>query len=301
MARDASTQAAFAGSTIEAVLDALFARLPPTHRCHIVGLSGLPGSGKTTLARQLVAAANARGVRSETLSLDDFYLGQRERRQLARDIHPLLATRGVPGTHDLDLLARTLAALAHAKVENPVRVARFDKGRDTRLPPSRWRRVTQRPRLVLLEGWCIGVPPQAPRLLRRPLNALERCEDADARWRRFVNAELAGRYAQLWQRLDTLVELEAPGFAVVERWRTAQERVLRARQAPRAMDVAALHRFLMHFERCGRHALHTLPARADLRIALDADHDVRAIIRPRRKRAGCHTAQRNGSTTTAVP
>jgi len=40
----------------------------------------------------------------EVLSLDDFYLGHAARLQLARDIHPLLATRGVPGTHDIAFL-----------------------------------------------------------------------------------------------------------------------------------------------------------------------------------------------------
>ena len=37
------------------------------------------------------------------LSLDDLYLPKAERLRLARDVHPLLATRGVPGTHDVAL------------------------------------------------------------------------------------------------------------------------------------------------------------------------------------------------------
>jgi len=260
---------------VDATLDDLF-RLEPD-RTQLVGLSGLQGSGKSTFARQLAARAVLRDRACVVLSLDDFYLGRRERLRLARDVHPLLATRGVPGTHDLALLHATLDAFATATPARPVCVPRFDKGRDTRMPPSRWQRVASPPRLVLLEGWCVGLPPQSTPELRRPLNALERDEDRDGLWRTWVNAQLAGDYAVAWRRLDRLVLLQAPRHAVVERWRDEQERALRRRGAPCAMDRATLSRFLMHTERLGRHALRTLPARADLRLLLDADRGVRAF------------------------
>lgn len=261
-----------------AVLDALLARLQAREPPWLAGISGLQGSGKSTFARQLAAAATTRGVACIALSLDDFYFGRRARTRLARDAHPLFATRGVPGTHDVALLAHALDALRRANTRTPALVPRFDKGRDTRLPPSRWRRVTVPPRLVLLEGWCVGVPPQAEAALRRPLNALERDEDRDLRWRRRVNAELAGSYARLWRRLDALVLLEAPAFDVVARWRDEQERTLRRRGAPQAMDRLRLARFLMHYERLSRVALRELPARADIRLRLDERRRVREII-----------------------
>jgi len=278
MRADASTHA-YPLDVVERVFDALV-RIRHRRRPLLVGLSGLQGSGKSTLARQLAALARARGVACEALSLDDCYYGRRERRRLARACHPLFATRGVPGTHDIALLLRTLDALAAASVRRPARVPRFDKGHDTRVVPSRWRRVTRPPALIVLEGWCVGVPPQDDGSLRRPLNALERTEDPDRRWRHTVNAELAGAYARLWRRLDRLVVLLAPSFAVVERWRDEQERALRARGAPRALGRAALRRFLMHYERVSRHALRTLPARADIRLVLDARRRVRAIDGP---------------------
>jgi len=235
----------------------------------VVGLSGLQGSGKSTLAAQLAALAMQRGIAARALALDDFYFGRRDRHHLAGAVHPLLRTRGVPGTHDIALLLRTLAALRRASPAHPARLPRFDKGSDTRLPPSRWATVTAAPRLVVLEGWCIGVPPQAPAALARPVNALERREDGDGRWRRHVNAQLAGDYARLAARLDRLVMLQAPGWTLVERWRTEQEQALHRRGAPHAMDRDALRRFLMHYERISRHALAVLPARADLVVPLD--------------------------------
>ncbi|MFC4818724.1 kinase [Dokdonella ginsengisoli] len=274
MRSDASTRSGYADAIVAATLDALLARLKSRRPPWLAGLSGLQGSGKSTFARQLAAAANARGIGCVVLSLDDFYLGRRARRQLARRVHPLFATRGVPGTHDLALLTRTLDALRRASARSPALLPRFDKGRDTRVAPSRWRRVHVPPRLILLEGWCVGVPAQDEATLRRPLNALERDEDGERRWRGRVNEELAHGYARLWRRFDALVLLQAPGFDVVTRWRDEQERALRRRGAPQAMDRAALARFLMHYERLSRVALRELPARADLRLRLDRERRV---------------------------
>lgn len=274
MRQDAITQAGYADAVVAAVL----ARAT-RDGAWLSGLSGLQGSGKSTLAAQLVAAARRNDIAALALSIDDFYLGRAARARLARDVHPLLATRGVPGTHDVQLLHDTLDALHSATPARPARVPRFDKGRDTRLPPSRWTRVTAVPRLIVLEGWCVGVPPQTAAALRTPVNRLERDEDRDGRWRGWVNTQLARDYVPLWRRLDWLVMLEAPAYDVVRRWRDQQERALRRRNAPRALSPAALRRFLMHYERLSRQALRMLPRCADLRIMLDADRRVRKLVR----------------------
>lgn len=238
-------------------------------RPFVLGISGLQGSGKSTLAHRLVQIARARGLHALTLSLDDVYLTRSERLRLARDVHPLFATRGVPGTHDVALLETTLDALANASPQRPVALPRFDKGRDDRAPEADWFRVTATPQLVVLEGWCLGVPPQPEAALTEPVNALERDEDRDARWRRWVNARLAGEYAALWQRIDRLILLASPSFEVVARWRREQEDALRQANAERAMDEPTLQRFIAHYERLSRHALASLPARADIVVELD--------------------------------
>jgi D-glycerate 3-kinase len=281
MRNDAITQAGYPDVVIATVLALLAGRDRALPR--LIGLSGLQGSGKSTLAAQLVEQARIAGIEALALSIDDFYFGRAARLRLARDVHPLLATRGVPGTHDIGLLLQTLAALQTASAEAPARVPRFDKGRDTRLPPSLWRRVARAPHLIILEGWCVGVPAQSATALRRPLNRLEREEDRDARWRGWVNMQLARHYAPLWQRLDRLVMLQAPDYAIVTRWRDEQERVLRARAAPRAMSPAALRRFLMYYERLSRQALRTLPAIADLRVVLDSKRRVRRLVASKRR------------------
>jgi D-glycerate 3-kinase len=273
MKEDASTQnQALAGH----LLDHYAGRIARTHRPYVLGLSGLQGSGKSTLARVIKAQADHRGWPADVLSLDDFYYSRSEREALAQQIHPLLRTRGVPGTHEIELLMSVLAALPHASDKLPVTWPRFDKGRDTRMPPSRWPRVTRAPRLVIVEGWALGLRPELESALEHPVNELERTEDDDGRWRHWVNKQLRA-YQPLWRKLDALIVLQAPNWEVVRNWRSETEKDLLARGAPLAMDADAMKRFLAHFERLSRHALATLPVLADTCVEYDTVHHVTGL------------------------
>lgn len=241
----------------------------------LVGVNGSQGSGKSTLCLFLEAIlANEFGLRSATLSIDDLYLTRADRDRLAADVHPLLATRGVPGTHDMTLGARVIAALLRGS--GPVRVPRFDKASDDRCAADRWPAVDAPLDIVLFEGWCIGAMPQDDGALAVPQNALEAVEDAEGRWRHFANATLESDYAAMFDGLDMLVMLRAPGFEAVLGWRQLQEAKLRKRTG-RGMTDTQIARFLMHFERLTRHMLMTLPDRADIVVDLDADHHVTGI------------------------
>ena len=213
------------------LLDQYAGRIARSRRPYILGLSGLQGSGKSTLARVMKAQAEARGWATEVLSLDDFYYARSDREALARDVHPLLRTRGVPGTHEIELLMSVLAALPNASDKLPVTHPRFNKGRDTRFSPSRWPRVTRPPKLVIVEGWALGVRPQLQAALATPINELEAREDPDGSWRHWVNKQLRG-YQPLWRKFDALIVLQAPSWAIVRRWRGEQEQELLARHAP---------------------------------------------------------------------
>ena len=234
----------------------------------VVGLCGPQGSGKSTLAALLVERLQARGLKVAALSIDDLYLTRAERLDLARDAHPLLATRGVPGTHDVALGLSTLDALARP---GDVALPRFDKAADDRAPRTDWPVFAGPADVVLLEGWCVGARARPPAALAVPVNALERDEDPDGTWRAFANAALAGPYAELFARLDRLVLLLAPDFTVVRAWRGEQEARLRERLADpgRTMDDPALDRFVAHYERLTRWIAEDLPAVADIVVRLD--------------------------------
>lgn len=236
----------------------------------VLGLAGVQGTGKTTLSRQIAGAARSRGLDAVAISIDDVYLTHAERRVLARQTHPLLATRGPPGSHDVGLACAALDALAAAGPSTITALPGFDKIADERLPPSQWRSHRGRPDLVVFEGWFLCTPPEDAQALREPINRLEREEDRDGRWRTWCNTALAG-YAPLWQRLDHLVFLQPPGFEVVREWRWQQECSLQAdNPGRRTMDHAAVMRFIEFFERTSRRALHSLPGLAGTRIRIDA-------------------------------
>tara|TARA_R110001592_G_scaffold215025_2_gene468251 strand:+ start:19633 stop:20559 length:927 start_codon:yes stop_codon:yes gene_type:complete len=252
----------------------------------LVAVNGSQGSGKTTLCAWLCAHLQAQqGVRAIALSLDDFYLTRAERRELALSVHPLLATRGVPGTHDMALLNTTLDALLAPARTVAVSVPRFDKARDDRRLRSRWDEFEGRVDVVLLEGWCLGARPETVAALRQPVNRLEREEDPDGSWRSYANHALQQDFLPLYERVDKWVMLAAPSFDCVYRWRLEQERKLaRATQGEQdgVMTDQQLARFVQFYQRLTQHCLATLPDVVDYLYTLD---EKRKIVSSRPQRA----------------
>jgi D-glycerate 3-kinase len=252
------------------ILAAVFAGIGERRgKPYVLGLCGAQGSGKSTMARAIVEQAERRGIAAAVLSLDDLYLTRAEREALAREIHPLLRTRGVPGTHDVELGLAVLDALGRHEA---VALPRFDKARDDRLPAEQWDRAPAICALLVFEGWCVGARPQPEASLVRPVNRLEAEEDSDGLWRTYANTMLAGPYQRLFARIDSLVLLAAPNFNIVLNWRLQQEVELVDRDGPGAcgvMDEAAVARFVSHYERLTRHILAEMPARADVLVRLD--------------------------------
>jgi D-glycerate 3-kinase len=251
-----------------------------SHACDrplLVGLCGAQGSGKSTLSRAWQRVLVERGIETAVLSLDDVYVTRAEREALSRRIHPLFRTRGVPGTHDVSLAMRTIAALGE---RGEVPLPSFDKAHDDRRPMSEWPRVRAPVQVILFEGWCVGAMPQPEEALATPINELERNEDTDGTWRRAVNAALAGEYRTLFDRLDLLVLLQAPDFGVVYGWRRQQEQALRAERGDvgKVMSDAELERFVQHYERLTRHILDEMPQRAAVVAALDAQRNVLKLL-----------------------
>ncbi len=236
----------------------------------VIGISGAQGAGKSTLAAQLAESARAIDLDAVVISLDDFYLGRAARQRLAREIHPLFETRGVPGTHDAAALLGALKALRKGRM--PVSLPRFDKTRDTRLPAARGQRVRVAPSLIILEGWCLGMKPQSEAKLRPPVNALEAEHDPKRAWRRAVNEQLKGVYAEVFAEIDALIALLAPDFDVVATWRHQAE-------GKGGMTRRKVDEFVRYFERLTRHALATLPRQADIVLPLDASRALRRVER----------------------
>lgn len=244
----------------------------PKDRPPVIGVVGAQGSGKTTLAR---AAAEAFGAAQ--ISIDDVYLTRAEREAMAREVHPLFITRGPPGTHDLGLLQQLIDDLSAAGPDDETAIPDFDKRGDDRRPVGQWRAFRGRPSAVLIDAWCLGALPEDAAALAEPVNALEREQDADGRWRGLVNERVAGDYAAFAARMDAILFLQAPGFSVVLDWRCQQEADLLG-VAPDDLppaERARLEGFIQYFERISRRML-AGGVRADVIAPLDPMRRLRA-------------------------
>jgi len=254
------------------------------HRPHcgplLVGLNGSQGSGKSTLCNLLKWILEAAfDCRTCIISIDDLYLPKAARQKLAGEIHPLLATRGVPGTHDIPLGLDLLWHLKQVSAEETIEIPRFNKASDDRFPTRDWDLLRGPIDLILFEGWCVGATSQSEAELAQPINRLEEKEDADGRWRHYVNEQLIGSYRQLFDQLDLLVMLKIPDWEMVYHWRKRQEEQLAAHRGGSAvMGEIALRRFIQHYERLTRHQLAVLPEKADLVMELNREQRVTGIF-----------------------
>lgn len=238
-------------------------------------VSGAQGIGKSTALKQI---ADKSGGQILTLSLDDFYLTREERHILAQTIHLLFETRGPPGTHDLDLLNLTLDALLLMSETDVTALPVFNKRNDDREPHSAWRRFQGRPDIIIVEGWMMGVLPDADAPSAQPLNDIE-ATDVGGVWRRYQEDQLADAYAKLWDRADGFLHLDAPGFETVLDWRLEQERSnLGASHATLTDERTAwVTRFILHYERLTRRML-AKHRYAGVSLQIDEARNVMSVI-----------------------
>ena len=242
---------------------------------YVLGINGAQGTGKSTLADLLADVLDERyGYRVVVLSIDDIYKTRAEREAMARDVHPMFLTRGVPGTHDVQLGIDTIDALHTLKDGETVRVPRFDKSVDDRCPESEWTEVEGSVDVVIFEGWCVGSRAVDDEQLNEPVNALEAERDPDGTWRRTVNDALKTDYRRLFALLNSLVFLKAPDFDCVYRWRLEQEHKLRdkAGDASGVMSDDEVATFIQFYERITRDNLSRLGESANATIELAPDH-----------------------------
>jgi D-glycerate 3-kinase len=239
-----------------------------------IGINGCQGSGKSTLSGLLHFLLAAYFNKSSiVMSLDDFYLTKNERSNLAANVHPLLYTRGGPGTHDTQRLRKVLQALS---LGQNVNIPTFNKAIDDRNAISAWQTVNKPLDIVILEGWCWGTMPQTERELAQDVNELEKTFDSDRVWRTYVNNQLQSDYVPLYSFINKWVFLRAPSFEHVYKWRCQQEHKLKS-QSPNASNIMSdeeVLAFIQYYQRLTMHTLCTLDATSDWVFELDNERNI---------------------------
>jgi len=192
----------------------------------IIGLAGGQGSGKTTISSILTLILQKYfKLNVFKISIDDFYKTRKDRKILSITKHPLLMTRGVPGTHDIDLMLKFFKKVKSKNFKNLI-VPKFNKAIDDRYKKNLWYKVKSKPDVIIFEGWCVGAKAQKASQLKKPINSLEKVYDQRAEWRSHVNNHLKTKYKTLFKQLDGLLYLKAKNFNLLRSWRLKQERKL---------------------------------------------------------------------------
>ena len=260
----------------------------PNNNAQIIGINGCQGSGKSTLADYLCTVVAERlEVTTVSLSLDDFYLTKSERIQLGSTVHPLLKTRGVPGTHDVQLAIDCIKGLVAGK---KTVITRFDKSIDDRAAAESLKTMKGKVGLIVIEGWCLGAKPENAEQLSQPINNLEEQDDRDAIWRNYVNDAIRDNYQPLFNLADQLIMLQAPSFDSVFHWRLEQEQKMVKRLKKEGianrsgvMSKQQILRFISYFQRVTENILNEMPQRADHLFKLGKSREITEYSQPSAK------------------
>lgn len=243
--------------------------------CLIIGINGSQGSGKSTLSHILKDLLEQTfNQRVLNISIDDFYKSHQQRQKIANDIHPLLSTRGVPGTHHIQQIIALFNALKKNDKKGLI-IPCFNKATDNPYPKKTWRKINQPIDIILFEGWCVGASAEEDKNLANPINYLEREQDNDGQWREYVNQQLKNDYKKLFSYIDKLIYLQIPSFEHAQQWRLLQEHKLaKSTNTPSTtiMTNDEIHHFMMHYERITRHCMKVLPNTADIIVNVDDEH-----------------------------
>ena len=245
-----------------------------------LGLSGGQGSGKTTIAVILKIILKKFFKRSVCVtSIDHFYKTLDARNVLSKKIHPLLKTRGTPGTHDIDLVKFFFNNIKRKKFKK-FKIPRFDKSTDDRIKYKYWSKINKKPEIVLFEGWCVGAKPQKNHQIKKTINILESKEDKKLIWRKYVNEKLKGQYKRVFSMIDHFIFMKVPSFDMVFKWRLLQEQKLKKRSHSnkKIMTYNQIKRFIMFYQRITLQMMKDLSKSASVIVFLKKNHQIKKVL-----------------------
>ena len=183
----------------------------------IIGISALPGTGKTTLGRWLESISLKLKFKISVISIDDFYLPSKEMESALKN-NPWNVSRGFPGSHSIDLMKEKLLKW---KTDGQLNVPVFDKSLRNGLGDrSHWK--YEAPDLLIIEGWFLGVKPLSIdsdnlEIISPPLSSSE------SYYRNIIQKNLYN-YIDIWNLIDQIWHLKPLKFEYMNEWKSNQEK-----------------------------------------------------------------------------
>tara|TARA_Y100001970_G_scaffold288970_1_gene417924 strand:- start:2485 stop:3351 length:867 start_codon:yes stop_codon:yes gene_type:complete len=236
-------------------------------------VSGSQGIGKSTLVKILEKSIKKfYNLNVLTLSLDDYYLKKEKREKLSKKIHPLLLTRGVPGTHDVKRLIKNINDFN--KDNLPYYVPIFEKINDD--VSKRTKKINFKADILILEGWCCGATPIQKKYLHKNINIIEKTMDSKMIWREYYNNKLKKDYNKLFNLFNDVIYLKAPSFNYIFNWRLKQEKKLKIGNQ-KIMKQDELKTFILYYEKITKWMMKTLPKKADIVIYVNKNQKITKI------------------------
>ena len=242
----------------------------------IIGISGGQGTGKTTIT-SIIALILKQYFKFKVfkISIDDFYKTRKERTNLSKKIHPMLMTRGVPGTHDIKMM---LNFFKKTKVKSfkKMKLPNFNKAVDDRSPKKNWHNINEQPDIIIFEGWCVGARAEINKTLKKPINSLEKTNDQNLVWRKHVNQQLKTKYKKLYSQLNCMIYLKAKNFSLLQKWRLKQEKKLwlktKNKSSHKIMSKGDVINFMQTYQRITQNMFKNMPKYASIILNLNDNH-----------------------------
>ena len=183
----------------------------------IIGISALPGTGKTTLGKWLEAISLKLNFKIAVISIDDFYLPSAEMK-LAIKNNPWNVSRGFPGSHSVKLMHEKLL---NWKNNGEINVPVFDKSLRNGLGDrSHWR--SDNPDVLILEGWFLGIEPFSIEVNGQPKNSTKLTPHEYSY--RFNIQNKLNEYLDVWNLIDNIWHLKPLRFEYMNMWKSNQEK-----------------------------------------------------------------------------
>ena len=249
---------------------------------YFVGLAGGQGTGKTTTS-SLIKIILSKYFKLDVfrISIDDFYKTRKERISLSKRIHPMLLTRGVPGTHDINMMLNFFKKSKSKKFKR-LKLPIFNKAIDDRFSKKHWYDLKKKPDVIIFEGWCVGAKSEKNNTLKKTINSMEKTKDQKQIWRKYVNDQLKSKYKKLYSQLDCLIYLKAKDFSLLQKWRLKQEIKLWVKSKKnlntKIMSKDNVLTFMQTYQRVTQNMFKYTPKYASVIINLNSNHQIKSAV-----------------------